>query len=119
MSKDTPEDLSAETIGGDFAREQGIEGNDVDALAKPRALSAAEMLSEGQTAPSNSDTYSGPIVDGRIVVETSQNAHKAGRQMRIPLMVGANSAETGCRNVDTILPNCARTRPFPSQSARG
>ena len=32
-----------------------------------RALSPAEMLSESQTAPLNSETSSGPIVDGRIV----------------------------------------------------
>jgi para-nitrobenzyl esterase len=78
-----------------FARKHGIEGTDAAALAKLRALSAFEVISEGQTAPLNSDTYSGPIVDGRIVVETSQNVYKAGRQMRVPLMVGANNADAG------------------------
>ena len=95
MSKDTSDELSAETIGVNFARKHGIEGNGADALAKLRALSAAEILSEGQTAPLNSDTYSGPIVDGRIVVETSQNVYKAGRQAHVPLMIGANSADAG------------------------
>jgi para-nitrobenzyl esterase len=95
MSKDTPEELSAETIGVNFARKHGVEGNGADALAELRALSASEILSEGQTAPLNSDTYSGPIVDGRIVAETSQNVYKAGRQARVPLMVGANSADAG------------------------
>ena len=95
MSKDTSYELSAETIGVNFARKNGIEGTGADALAKLRALSANEVLSEGQTAPLNSDTYSGPIVDGKIVVETSQNVYKAGRQMNIPLIVGANSADAG------------------------
>jgi para-nitrobenzyl esterase len=95
MSKDTAGELSAETIGNNFARNHGIEGYVADALAKLRALPPAELLGEGQTAPLNSDTYSGPIVDGRIVVETSQNVYKAGRQMRIPLIVGANSADAG------------------------
>jgi para-nitrobenzyl esterase len=95
MSQDTPGELSAETIGTNFARKHGIEGRDTEALARLRALSAAEILSEGQTAPLNSDTYSGPIVDGRIVLETSQNIYKTGRQMNIPLIVGANSADAG------------------------
>jgi para-nitrobenzyl esterase len=95
MSQDSPGELSAETIGKNFARKHGIEGDGAEALAKLRALPPAELLGEGQTAPLNSDTYSGPIVDGRIVVETSQNVYKAGRQMRIPLMVGANSADAG------------------------
>jgi para-nitrobenzyl esterase len=95
MSQDAPGELSAETIGVNFARKHGIEGNGADALAKLRALSAAEVLSEGMTAPLNSDTYSGPIVDGRIVVATSQNIYKEGRQMNIPLMIGANNADAG------------------------
>jgi para-nitrobenzyl esterase len=95
ISKDSPGELSAETIGKNFARKHGIEGDDAEALAKLRALPPAELLGEGQTAPLNSDSYSGPIVDGRIVVQTSQNVYKAGRQMRIPLMVGANSADAG------------------------
>ena len=76
MSKDSPGELLAETIGRNFAREHGIEGDGAEALAKLRALPPAELLGEGQTAPLNSDTYSGLIVDGRIVVETSQNVSK-------------------------------------------
>ena len=95
MSEDTSDELSAETIGANFARKQGIAGTGADALGKLRALSAADILSEGQTAPLNSETYSGPIVDGRIVVETSQNVYKVGSQMNIPLIVGANSADAG------------------------
>jgi para-nitrobenzyl esterase len=95
LSKDTSHELSAETIGVNFATKHGIEGTDDEALARLRSLSAAEILSEGMTAPLNSETYSGPIVDGRIVLETSQNIYKEGRQMNIPLIVGANSADAG------------------------
>ena len=93
MSEDTPDELSAETIGINFAREHGIEGADETVLTKLRELSATEILSEGMTVPLNSDTYSGPIVDGKIVEETSQNVYAAGRQMNIPLIVGANNAD--------------------------
>lgn len=95
ISKDSPGELSAETIAGNFARKHGIEGDGAEALAKLRALPPADVVGEGQTAPLNSDTYSGPIVDGKIVVQTSQNVYKAGRQMRVPLIVGANSADAG------------------------
>ncbi len=95
MSKDTPDELSAETIGVNFARKHEINENDAAALKKLRALSAAEILSEGMTVPLNSETYSGPILDGRIVEKTSQNIYKEGRQMNIPLIVGANSADAG------------------------
>jgi para-nitrobenzyl esterase len=95
INRDSPDTPSAETIGVNFARKHGIEGTDAAALAKLRGLSTLETIKEGQTAPLNSDTYSGPIVDGRLVVETSENAYKAGRVTPVPLMIGANSADAG------------------------
>ena len=113
MSKDEGKELSAETIGKNFARKHGIEGDGAEALAKLRALPPAEVIGEGQTAPLNSDTYSGPIVDGRIVVETSQYVYKAGRQMRIPLIVGANSADAGA-----FVPGATKDEVFSLYGAR-
>ena len=40
--------VSAETIGGNFARRHGIEGADAAALAKLRAFSVAEIVDGGQ-----------------------------------------------------------------------
>ena len=76
--------LSAETIGVNFARRYGIEGVDAAALAKLRALSVAEIVDGGQESagPGGPVTYSGPILDGRLTVETAQSAYEAGRQMR-------------------------------------
>jgi para-nitrobenzyl esterase len=87
--------VSAETIGVNFARRYGIEGTDAAALAKLRALSAAEIIDGGQESAGQGGpvTYSGPILDGRLMVETSQSAYEAGRQMRVPLMIGSNSAD--------------------------
>lgn len=95
MSKDTPNALSAETIGVNFARKHGIEGTDAAALAKLRALSAFEIANGGLSAPFNSDTYSGPILDGKLVVETAQSAYEAGRIPAVSLMIGANSDDAG------------------------
>ncbi len=87
--------LSAETIGVNFARRYGIEGTDAAALARLRALSAAEIIDGGQESAGQGGpvTYSGPILDGRLTVETFQSAYEAGRQARVPLMIGTNSAD--------------------------
>jgi len=88
--------VSAETIGINFAHKLGIEGTDAAALAKLRALPVAEIVSGGETdGQGGPRIYSGPILDGKFVTETSESAYKAGRQARVPLMIGCNSAEIG------------------------
>jgi para-nitrobenzyl esterase len=87
--------VSAETIGINFAHKHGIEGTDAAALAKLRALSVAEIVDGGQESdgPNGPPIYPGPILDGKLVVETAESAYKAGRQARVPLIIGSNSAE--------------------------
>jgi len=89
--------VSAETIGINFARKHGIEGTDAAALAKLRALKVEEIVDGGQETDGQGGprTYSGPILDGKLVVETAESAYKAGRQARVPLIIGNNSAEIG------------------------
>ena len=95
-------------VGGNNRRElrarHGIEGVDAAALAKLRALSAAEIVDGGQESagPGGPVTYSGPILDGRLTVETAESAYEAGRQMRVPLIIGSNSADfVGFISADT------------------
>ena len=86
--------VSAETIGINFARKHGIEGTDAAALARLRALSAEKIVDGGQeSTPEGLRIYAGPILDGKLVVETAESAYKAGRQARVPLIIGSNSAE--------------------------
>ncbi len=89
--------VSAETTGINFARKLGIEGTDAAALAKLRALSVEKIVDGGQETDGQGGprTYSGPVLDGKLVVETAESAYKAGRQARIPLIIGSNSAEIG------------------------
>jgi para-nitrobenzyl esterase len=96
--------VSAETIGVNFAHKHGIEATDAAALAKLRALSVAEIVDGGQESdgPGGPVIYSGPMLDGKLAVETAQSAYEAGRQMRVPLIIGANSADfVGFINADT------------------
>lgn len=94
--------VSAETIGINFAKKHGIEGNDKAALAKLRSLSVAEIVDGGQenNGQGGPPIYPGPILDGKLVVETAEAAYKAGRQMHIPIIIGSNSAEVPAGFVD-------------------
>ena len=88
---------SAESAGVAFAKSKGIVGEDSAALAKLRAL-PAEAIVDGMNMArmlQAAGTYSGPMIDGKIVTEESQAAYMAGAQPRIPVMVGANSLEIG------------------------
>ncbi len=88
--------VSAETIGVNFARKHKIEGTDLGALSKLRSLSVEEILDGGQESDSSGvRIYSGPILDGKLVVETAESAYKAGREAKVPLMIGNCSAEVG------------------------
>ncbi|WP_339878773.1 carboxylesterase family protein [uncultured Algoriphagus sp.] len=99
ISEDNYDELypvSAETIGINFAKRYGIEGTGKDALNQLRALSMEEVLDGGQENDSTgARTYSGPILDGKLVVETAETAYHAGRQAKVPLMIGSSSAEIG------------------------
>jgi para-nitrobenzyl esterase len=89
--------ISAETIGLNFAKKHGIEGSDAAALAKLRALKVEDIVDGGQETDGQGGPriYSGPILDGKLVVETAESAYKAGRQAKVPVMIGSNSAEIG------------------------
>ncbi len=88
--------VSAETIGINFAHKHKIQTTDASALAKLRVLSMEEIVDGGLESDSAGlRTYSGPILDGKLVVETAESAYKSGRQPIIPLIIGNCSAEIG------------------------
>ena len=89
--------VSAETIGLNFAHKKTIDGTDEATMAKLRALSIVEIVDSGQETNGQNGprTYSGPILDGKLVVETAETAYLAGRQPKIPLIIGNCSAEIG------------------------
>ncbi|MBS1488846.1 MAG: carboxylesterase family protein [Bacteroidetes bacterium] len=87
--------VSAETIGMNFAHKHKIEGSDASALTKLRSLSVEEIVDGGQETDGQDGPriYSGPILDGKLVVETAESIYKEGKQPKIPLMIGNCSAE--------------------------
>jgi para-nitrobenzyl esterase len=97
LSQDKPNLPSSETLGVNFAKKNGIEGEGADALAKLRAL-PAETVNDGlgmMTMAQAQQTYGGPMVDGKIVTQSPQAAYEAGAQAKVPVMIGANTADIG------------------------
>jgi len=97
LSQDLPGKPSAEGVGLAFAKRLGVEGQDAAALAALRALPAdriaanlsmATLVFQGEGA-----LYSGPVVDGKLIVETPEDAFAHGRQHKVPTIVGATSAD--------------------------
>ncbi len=99
VSKDLPELPSADTIGVNFAKANGIEGTDSAALAALRALPADKVVNGlmmmSMRGTSGPVTYGGPVVDGKIVVSSPEQAYKSGQFNKVPLISGANSADIG------------------------
>jgi para-nitrobenzyl esterase len=97
LAQDLPNAPSAEALGVAFARAHGIEGTDAAALARLRALSGEEVVDGLNLAtmmrPGNA--YAGPMIDGRIVVESPEQAYRSGRFAHVPLIIGATSADLG------------------------
>ena len=93
LDRDRPGKLSSEDLGVTFARANGISGTGAAALAALRALPAA-TVSNGMSlmnADAQADTYGGPMQDGRLVIEAPQAAYLAGREAKVPVLIGANS----------------------------
>jgi para-nitrobenzyl esterase len=112
---------SAEEIGVNFARKHGIESVDAAALAQLRELPAAQVV-DGMNmaalfAPAKVPLYGGPIVDGRIVLDAPEAIYLHGGQARVPIIVGANSADIGFGFASTKDALFAAFGPLAEQAA--
>lgn len=86
---------SAEQIGVAFARSQGIDGTGAAALRKLRALPATAIVDglTAETLVASKSTFSGPVVDGRLVLGNPPVLYERGQYQHVPMMVGANSGD--------------------------
>jgi para-nitrobenzyl esterase len=100
---------SAEAIGVAFAKQAGIEGIDAPTLQKLRALTAEALLNGLNMASMGAadGTYvGGPVLDGQIMAAQPAQLYAEGKAAHVPLMVGANSLDSGVmhgRTVDELL----------------
>jgi para-nitrobenzyl esterase len=80
-----PDFAATARAGAAFARRLGLSGSDARVLRALRALPAGRLAEDA--APQL------PMLDGTLVVEPPQAAFRAGRQARVPVLVGANASE--------------------------
>ncbi len=83
---------AAEAKGVAFAGQAGVGGNDPAAL---RAIPAETVRGNMTLLNTEAATYSGPMIDGRLVQGRADVAFLEGRQAPVPYMAGANSYEIG------------------------
>jgi para-nitrobenzyl esterase len=96
----------AEVMGAAFAKKAGVDG--AEGLRKLPADAVVAGLNMA-TMFGAASTYSGPMVDGKVVVEPAERVFRAGREARIPVMIGANSADIGFAMGNTLE---ALLKPF-------
>jgi para-nitrobenzyl esterase len=85
---------SAESVGLALAKQHGIEGQGAEALAKLRAI-PADQLKLNMITMRDASYVGGPVVDGKLDIGAATTAYAAGKGARVPVMVGANSADIG------------------------
>jgi para-nitrobenzyl esterase len=88
---------TAEAAGVALGKLVGVDGDDAAALAALRKLPAADLVRglNMMTMGPQRESYSGPMIDGKIAPEPVEDAFRAGRQAKIPYMIGANNREFG------------------------
>jgi len=105
MRENAPNGLpSAESVGVAFAKSVGVEGTDAAALAALRKLPADQVVSGLNLASMGqaSGTHSGPMIDGKVLIESPEQAYRAGHFAKVPLIIGANSADIGWSTAKTM-----------------
>jgi para-nitrobenzyl esterase len=96
MRDDKPGLPSAEATGRAFARSVEIDSDDSAALARLRALPADRIVAGLDMGSMFNPTYTGgPVRDGHIVLDTPDVIFRRGAQLKVPLMIGATSADLG------------------------
>jgi para-nitrobenzyl esterase len=104
LSKDQPGLPSAESVGLGFARKIGVSGTDAAALKALRALPADAIIDGFNLASLFTgavDGPTGPVVDGVTIYDTNQNVIARNGHAKVPVMIGATSADIGFLSAKT------------------
>ena len=109
---------SAVQKGVNFARSMGIKGTGAAALAALRRLPAEKIVNGINMASmaKQRDTYAGPMIDGTIVTRPEEESYKACGQAKVPVVVGANTADLGFSRGKTIKAIFAPFGPNAAQA---
>ena len=107
IREDRPGLPSAATIGVNFAESKGISGSSSKALKELRGLSSEDVAGELNLATlfygdeESKRTWTGPFKDGVTVVAGNEELFRRGEHGKVPLLVGATSADVGFLSAET------------------
>jgi len=90
LSEDRPGQPSGRAAAIAFAGKMKLDNPDAAAL---RALPADKVLGDISLTKLQSDLYSGPMVDGRMVRSDFLDGFIAGREASVPLIIGSTDRE--------------------------
>jgi para-nitrobenzyl esterase len=95
---------SAEAIDVRLARHLGIEGQGSQALEALRALPAAKIVDglNMATLSSDKDYVGGPVVEEHLYFGAPVREYARGMGARVPVMIGANTADLGSMDAKTL-----------------
>lgn len=82
---------SAEEQGVAFAQQFGITSTGAVGLAALRAMPAGQIIAN----PAIATFAGGSIIDGKLVPDEPQNLYNSGQFIKVPIMLGTNSADLG------------------------
>ncbi len=93
----------AHAIAIDYARSRGISNDGPAGLAALRALPAESLVKDTSAkselqalaAGGHLKGVAGPILDGKLLTDAPETTLRAGRQVPVPVIVGANDRDLG------------------------
>jgi para-nitrobenzyl esterase len=91
LSQDRPGRISAEKAGVAFAKKAGLP--DKADMATLRALSVDVVQGKLSLFDTQADSFTGPVIDGHIVVADPIDSFASGAVPAIPYMIGTNGGE--------------------------
>jgi para-nitrobenzyl esterase len=109
---------SAEAIGVRLARQLGIRGQGLRALAALRALPASRVLNGlNMATESEEKTFvGGPVIDDRTYFGPAVEAYAKGMGARVPVMIGTNSADLGAMPETSLRALFASFGPYAAEA---
>ncbi|MFC0338394.1 para-nitrobenzyl esterase [Kushneria avicenniae] len=108
LAGDTPASPSAETIGNNFARRHGIQGQDDAALTALRHLPAEQVVDglnmQALMSPQQGPRtwVGGPIRDGELVSGEPERIYRSSLQQHVPMLIGTTDADLGFSAADSM-----------------
>jgi para-nitrobenzyl esterase len=120
LHDDQPGVPSGETLGLEFAQKHGITGTSAQALAALRKLPAMDIVDNLNIINRRANdavgaTFPGPMIEGKLLLHSSQAGYLAHTQAKIPMIVGGNDADLAYPVGHTIEDFL---KPFGSDAAK-